>query len=76
MIRKRREQPVKRPFLIAAAVIFGITLYACASDSVNRAAYEAIYQKECLDRTGQQNCDPEHPTYDEYQRDREQAAQP
>ena len=64
---------MKQSFAIAAAAIFGITLHACASDSVNRAAYEAIYQKECLDRTGQQNCDPEHPTYDEYQQERERA---
>jgi hypothetical protein len=61
---------------VAAAVFFIITLSACTSDSVNRAAYEAVYQKECLDRTGQQDCDSDHKTYDEYQRDREQATKP
>jgi hypothetical protein len=46
-------------------------LAACSSVQVKRSAYEAVYQKSCMDQTGVTNCDPEHMTYDEYRKDRE-----
>jgi hypothetical protein len=56
-------------------IVFGMWP-ACSSDQVNRSAYEAVYQKSCMDQTGVPNCDPEHMTYDEYRKDREQVLEP
>lgn len=51
-------------------------LPACSSDGVKRSAYEAVYQKDCMDRTGAPNCDPAHMTYDEYRETRERLTKP
>lgn len=51
-------------------------LSACGSEALTRGAYDAAYQKECLDRTGTMNCDPQHPSYDEYNQQRKEAAKP
>lgn len=56
-------------------IVIGM-LPACSSDQVKRSAYEAAYQKSCMDHTGTPNCDPEHMTYDEYRKDREQVLEP
>ena len=45
---------------------------ACTSEATKRAAYEALYQKDCIDRTGIPQCDPEHKDYDEYRKEREE----
>ena len=55
------------------ACVLAVALCACTSGAAKRAAYEAVYQKECLDRTGVPNCDPAHKSYDEYTRDRNEA---
>jgi len=47
-------------------------LPACTSEAVKRSTYEASYQKHCMDSTGAPNCDPEHKSYDEYKKDREE----
>lgn len=57
---------------IGVALILLLGLSACASESVTRGAYEAIYQKGCVDREGKLNCDPEHKSYEQYQKEREQ----
>ena len=54
-------------------ILFALALSACTSDAMHRGAYEALYNKECIDREGTPNCDPEHKSYDEYTKDREQA---
>ena len=56
---------------IALALLFALT--ACASDSVTRGTYEAIYQKGCMDREGKPNCDPQHKSYDQYKKEREES---
>jgi hypothetical protein len=61
---------------IAIAVMLLLTLSACASEPVRRGAYEAIYQKGCLDRAGKPNCDPEHKSYDQYKKEREESQKP
>ena len=50
-----------------------LVLSACASESAKRGAYEAIYQKGCMDREGKLNCDPEHKSYDQYKKEREES---
>lgn len=49
------------------------TLPGCASEEVKRGAYEAIYQKGCMDRVGSPNCDAEHKGYDQYKKEREES---
>lgn len=55
--------------LLGLLVVF---LAGCAAESFNRGAYEAAYQKDCIDRTGHPACDPEHETYESYKTNREQ----
>jgi hypothetical protein len=47
-------------------------LSGCTSDEVKRGAYNALYQKSCMDRAGTPDCDPEHKSYDQYKHDREE----
>jgi hypothetical protein len=67
---------MSRNVLAGTAVLFVIMLPACSSDGMKRAAYQASYQKGCLDNAGTQNCDPGHKTYEEYKKDREQLTKP
>lgn len=48
-------------------------LSGCASEGIKRGAYEAVYQKGCMDRVGSPNCDPEHKGYDQYRKEREES---
>lgn len=50
-------------------VLFVVLVSACSSEGAKRSAYEALYQKDCMDRTGIPHCDQKHPSYDEYRRD-------
>ncbi|SEQ38329.1 hypothetical protein SAMN04488038_10614 [Solimonas aquatica] len=52
------------------ALVLLLSLAACSSEAAKRAAYEAAYQKSCTDRTGNAQCDPNHPSYDEYRKQR------
>ena len=53
-----------------------LLLAACSTEAVNRGAYNAVYQKDCLDRTGSMDCDPQHPSYDTYKKQREAELKP
>lgn len=55
-----------------------LALSACSTEAAKRAAYEAAYQKSCLDRDGTTQCDASHLSYDEYRKQRRdpQQAQP
>ncbi|HUX25012.1 MAG TPA: hypothetical protein VMV87_10385 [Burkholderiales bacterium] len=66
----------KKALLVATAVLLSLAWSACTSGNIKRAAYEAAYQKGCIDRVGTPNCDPEHPTYVEYSSDRERLTRP
>jgi hypothetical protein len=57
--------------LIGIASLLLAFLFGCSSDAVKRGAYEAIYQKGCMDRSGTPDCDPEHKSYDQYKNDRD-----
>lgn len=59
-----------KKLLAAIAVLLSLAWTACSSDHFKRAAYEAVYQKGCIDRVGLPNCAPDHPSYDQYQAER------
>jgi|GEM_PF-3751247 len=50
-----------------------INLSACTMDDVKRNAYDSLYQRNCLDRYGVPDCDPQKKSYDRYQYDRDQS---
>lgn len=56
----------------AAAILGCLALSGCSSEAMKGGAYEALYQKECMDRTGVPDCDPDHKSYETYRRDREE----
>ena len=58
--------------LAAIAVLLSLAWSACSSDHIKRAAYEAAYQKSCMDRVGTPDCHPEHKSYAQYEQDRDQ----
>lgn len=53
--------------LITACLIFP----ACSSEDVKRNTYKALIQKQCIEDTGEPNCDSGQPDYDEYRRQRD-----
>jgi hypothetical protein len=57
---------------IKTVIFLTLALAACTSEGLKRGAYESLHQKQCMDRTGEPNCDPEHSSYENYQGDREQ----
>lgn len=74
---------VRRPSFIRGiavgvipSVVVALACAACTSEATKRAAYEALYQKDCIDRTGIPQCDPEHKDYDEYRKEREEVLKP
>ena len=60
-----------KKFLAATAILLSLAWSACTSDHVKRAAYEAAYQKNCVERIGLPDCNPERQSYEEYSKDRE-----
>jgi hypothetical protein len=54
------------------AILLVLILPGCTSDAAKRSAYEALHQKWCMDRTGVPNCDPDHKSYDAYEKEREE----
>jgi len=48
-------------------------LSGCTEDGLKRTAYDAIYQRNCIDRYGVPDCESEHKNYDRYKYDREQS---
>ena len=64
------DTQMKRKLLAAGALLLALAFSACSSEELKRAAYEAAYQKGCMDRSAMPNCDPAHPSYDEYKRAR------
>lgn len=67
---------MSRTTLLGTLALLVLLLSACTSDAVRRAAYEAAYQKGCIDRERSQNCDPAHKSYDEYKEDRDNLVKP
>ena len=67
---------MKKKALAASAVLLSLAWSACTSEHIKRVAYEAAYQKGCIDRTGIANCDPRHQSYDRYENDRVRLLKP
>jgi len=44
-----------------------ILLSACSIEDFKRAGYGALHQRQCIEQVGEPNCNPDHPSYDEYQ---------
>lgn len=61
-----------KKLLAAIAILMSLAWTACSSDHFKRAAYEAAYQKGCIDRVGVPNCAAAYPSYVQYQADRDQ----
>jgi len=61
---------MNRKMFAAIAVLLSLASSACTSDGLKRTAYEAAYQKGCMERTAMPDCDPGHQTYDQYERAR------
>lgn len=51
-------------------ILIVLPIAACSQHAFRQATYEAAYQKGCMDQEGRPNCDPAHPDYDSYQRER------
>ena len=66
---------MKQGTSIGIFFLLALTLSACTAESVKQGSYEALYQKQCLDRTGIPNCEPGHESYDAYQNDRDAVQQ-
>jgi hypothetical protein len=62
---------MKRNILLGTAILL-TGLHGCTRDAVTAGTYEAIYQKQCMDQSGEPNCDPDHQTYNAYQKDRDE----
>jgi hypothetical protein len=63
---------MKRNVLVRTLVLLTLTLPGCTSEAVKRGTYDALYQKQCMDRSGVPNCDAEHKSYEQYKKDREE----
>jgi hypothetical protein len=62
-----------RPSALAATTLLLMpALIACTSEAVKQGAYEALYQKQCMDRAGTPYCDPAHSSYEQYKKDRDE----
>lgn len=46
-------------------------LCACSGEQVKHAVYDALYSRQCMDLKGYPDCDPHHPTYEQYRRVRD-----
>lgn len=62
-----------RAVLTAAVLIAAGAASGCSGEQVKRATYDALHDKECIDKVGYPNCDPNRPSYDRYKRDRSKA---
>ncbi|NOX91362.1 MAG: hypothetical protein GXP18_02600 [Gammaproteobacteria bacterium] len=53
-------------------LFFGILvlLGACSTEELKRAGYDALHQRQCIEQTGEPDCDPNYPDYNEYQNQR------
>jgi len=52
-----------------------ILLSACSVEQFNRAGYDALHQRQCIEQTGKPNCNPDYPDYDKYQDQRSEISE-
>jgi len=58
--------------LILCSVAAAICLSACSGEQVKHMVYDALYSRQCVDEKGYPDCNPRHPSYDQYKRERDQ----
>lgn len=56
---------------LGIVLLFLASVLGCTSEQIKGAAYESIYQRNCMDRFGTPDCDPEHKSYDRYKYERD-----
>ena len=61
------------PALLNIFLLIACTLVsACAYDNAKHLAYDALYDRQCIQEQGYANCDPDGLTYEEYERERQE----
>jgi len=57
----------------AAAILAGLmfALSGCTQYGVSRGVYDGLIRKQCNGEMNETNCEADHPTYEEYLRERE-----
>lgn len=53
------------------SVTVALSLCGCSGDQVKHMVYDALYSRQCVDQRGYPDCDPHHPSYDQYKRERD-----
>lgn len=51
---------------LAPGILMVAGLCACSSSNIHRTVYDALIQRECIQQTGEPNCDSGQPGYDDY----------
>ena len=62
----------KKIKIIALGIVFALQLPAYTSDEIKRAGYDILYQNQCMREEGMPDCDPDHMSYDEYKKIRDE----
>jgi hypothetical protein len=60
---------VQLSLLLGMIILLSGCSYTSYTD-IKRASYDALHTRQCIEQTGVSNCDPDYPSYDEYQRQR------
>lgn len=64
------------PLKLGGVFLFMVSMLTthsgCSSNSVNKDIYKALIQRECIQKTGEVNCDSGQPSYEDYQRERDE----
>ncbi len=63
MLRRLKE--------ILCVTAAAICLNGCSGDQVKHMVYDALHSRQCIDQKGYPDCYPNHPTYDQYNRERD-----
>jgi len=53
------------PLFLCALLLGG-----CSYSDIKRASYDALHHRQCIEQTGTPDCEPDYPSYDEYQQQR------
>jgi len=59
-------------FSSAALVLASFSFFnGCAYDRIEHFAYDALHTRQCIKDSGDPNCDPDRPTFEEYEKQRD-----
>lgn len=65
-----------KPSISATITVLTALGATACGDTVRSGIYESLYQKQCLGREANPDCNRPHQSYDQYARERERALQP